>query len=350
MTKIFTPFKSALVAVAAFGLVHGCASSGPVQENTKPVPTTVGALHPELTNYDYPFSVKFYEFESQGQKLKMAYADSAANAEKVNGRTVVLLHGKNFSAAYWVRTLRDLNAAGFRVIAPDQIGFGKSSKPDYYQYSFQQLALNTNNLLKSLGITRATFVGHSMGGMLAARYSLMFPESVEKLALVNPIGLEDWRLLAPYRSIDETYLAELKATPESVKQYQSTAYFAGEWKPEYDSLIEVPVGWLKHADYRRIAWNSALTTDMVFTQPVVYEFPNIKAKTLLIIGQRDKTAIGKAWATPANAAKMGDYPRLGRLTAKAIKGSKLVEILGAGHLPQVEKYEAYIKALVDFIR
>ncbi len=329
-------------------LVSACASSGPVSEMTKPVPSPQGALHPELTNYNYPFSVNFFEFESQSQKLRMAYVDVAA--AKPNGRTIVLLHGKNFSASYWAPTIRALNADGYRVIAPDQIGFGKSTKPDHYQYTFQQLAANTNALLKSLGIARASFVGHSMGGMLGVRYALMFPEAVEKLALVNPIGLEDWRLLAPYRTIDENYAAELKATPESIKQYQSNAYFGGDWKPEYDALIEIPVGWLKHPDYRRIAWNSALTTDMAFTQPVVYEFPKLTIKTLLIIGQRDKTAIGKAWATQANAAKMGDYPRLGRAAQRAIKGSKLVEILGAGHLPQVEKFDAYIKALRDFLK
>lgn len=342
-----SPFRFALTGFFLLTL-SACASSGPVSENSKPVPSQTGALHPELTNYNYPFSVNFFEFDSQVQKMHMAYIDSAAG--KPNGRTVVLLHGKNFSAAYWAPTIRALNDEGYRVIAPDQIGFGKSTKPDHYQYSFQQLAMNTHALLKSLGITRASLIGHSMGGMLAIRYSLMFPESVEKLALVNPIGLEDWKLLAPYRTIEESYQAELKATPESVKQYQSTAYFAGDWKPEYDTLIEVPVGWLKHSDYKRIAWNSALTTDMVFTQPVVYELPKLTTKTLLIIGQRDKTAIGKAWATQENAAKMGDYPRLGRAAQRAIKGSQLVEILGAGHLPQVEKLDTYIKALRDFLK
>jgi len=63
---------------------------------------------------------------------------------------VVLLHGKNFNIAYWEQTIKELSKQGFRVIAPDQIGFGKSTKPASYQYSFQQLALNTKSILDSL--------------------------------------------------------------------------------------------------------------------------------------------------------------------------------------------------------
>jgi len=80
-----------------------------------------------------------------------------------------------------------------RVIAPDQIGFCKSTKPERYQYSFQQLAQNTHALLEKLGVKKATLIGHSTGGMLAARYALMYPDETEQLVMINPIGLEDWK-------------------------------------------------------------------------------------------------------------------------------------------------------------
>lgn len=301
----------------------------------------------ELSAYAYPFPVRFLELTSQRETLKMAYMDVAP--ARPNGHTVVLLHGKNFAAAYWEPTIRFLSARGYRVIAPDQIGFGKSSKPAHYQYSFQQLARNTNAVLDAAGVARVSVVGHSMGGMLATRYALTFPERVEKLVLVNPIGLEDWKLVVPYRSIDQWYEQELKATPESVREYQRTSYYGGTWKPEYEKLIETTVGVLKHRDYPRIAWSSALTYDMVFTQPVVYEFPQLKVPTLLVIGQRDRTALGRAWVSKEVAATMGDYPALGRKAAAAIPGARLVEIAGVGHLPQVEAFEAYSQALADFL-
>ncbi len=301
----------------------------------------------ELTAYPYPFPVRFLELASQQQTVKMAYMDVAA--PQPNGHTVVLLHGKNFSASYWEPTIRFLSARGYRVIAPDQIGFGKSSKPARYQYSFQQLASNTGAVLDAAGVTRVSVVGHSMGGMLATRFALMYPDRVEKLALVNPIGLEDWKTVVPYRSIDQWFEQENKATPESVREYQRNSYYGGAWKPEYERLIETSVGVLAHPDHAKVAWASALTYDMVFTQPVVYEFPRLKVPTLLVIGQRDRTALGRAWVTKEVGATLGDYPALGKRAAAAIPGATLVEIPGVGHLPQVEAFEAYSQALAQFL-
>jgi pimeloyl-ACP methyl ester carboxylesterase len=149
------------------------------------------AYGPQLEGYDYPFPVQHYRFQSQGEAMDMAYMD--VKPATPNGRTLVLLHGKNFCAATWGATITVLTAAGYRVIAPDQIGFCKSTKPAHYQYSFEQLAANTHALLASLGISRVTIMGHSMGGMLATRYALTYPDSTEQLVSVNPLGLEDGR-------------------------------------------------------------------------------------------------------------------------------------------------------------
>jgi pimeloyl-ACP methyl ester carboxylesterase len=301
----------------------------------------------ELTGYTYPFPVHFLEIPSQQQTVKMAYMDVAP--DKPNGHTVILLHGKNFTAAYWEPTIRFLTGRGYRVIAPDQIGFGKSSKPERYQYSLQQLARNTIAVLDAAGVSRFSVVGHSMGGMLATRFSLMFPERIEKLVLVSPIGLEDWKTMVPYHTIDQLYEQEKKATAESVREYQRVSYYGGTWKPEYEKLIEINIGMIKHPDYPRVAWASALLSDMIFTQPIVYELPRIKVPTLLMIGERDRTAVGRAWAPKEVAATMGDYPVLGKKAAAAIPGAKLIVVPGVGHLPQVEAWETYAQALAQFL-
>jgi pimeloyl-ACP methyl ester carboxylesterase len=305
------------------------------------------AFDPEATDYAYPFEVHDFRFEAQRQSLKMAYLDIAA--DEPNAKVAVLLHGKNFSAAYWESTMRSLHARGFRVIAPDQIGFGKSSKPSGYQYSFAELAGNTRALLASLGVSRCVVVGHSMGGMLAIRYALLFRENTDKLVLVDPIGLEDYGALLPYRSVDELYRRELAQTPEKIREYEKKAYFRGEWKPEYESLVELLAGWTRHPQYPAVAWSAALTTEMILTQPVVYDLPRLRVPTLFIIGQRDRAAVGKDAAPPAAADAMGNYSVLGKKAAQAVPGAKLVEIPGAGHLPQVDSFEEYEKALVDFL-
>jgi pimeloyl-ACP methyl ester carboxylesterase len=329
------------------------ATPAPPSPRPSPAPAVIAdasppAYDPELTNYAYPRPVRVFPLHDQRQDLKMAYV--LAEPPRPNGRTVLLLHGKNFSAAYWEPTIRALLGQGFRVVAPDQIGFGKSSKPAAYQFTFHALAHNTRELLDSLQIGKVNVIGHSMGGMLASRFALMYPEMMESLVLVNPIGLEDWKTVVPYRSVDELYRSELKATPESIRSYERENYFAGNWKPEYESLIEIPAGWTRHPDYARVAWNTALTTDMVFTQPVLYELPLIKVPTLLIIGQRDRTAVGKAWAPEHAKRTLGDYPALGRKAAGAIPGARLVEVKDAGHLPQVEAFDDYRKAVLDFLQ
>ena len=305
------------------------------------------ALDPELTNFSYPHFVSYFTQNIQKQDLKMAYMDISPKSK--TNRVVVLLHGKNFSGNYWDKTITALVDQGYRVIVPDQIGFGKSSKPESLQYSFQLLGKTTFALLDSLKINKFILVGHSMGGMLATRMSLMNPSRVDRLVLVNPIGLEDWKVVVPYQSVDEGYKNELSQNEEKIREYQKNNYFDGKWKPEYEKQIEILVGWTKHPDYKRVAWNAALTAEMIMTQPVYYEFKNIKVPTLLIIGTRDNTALGKNLVDEKTRKNMGHYLRLGKLTSNIIKGSKLVEIPNVGHMPQVESFDIYIKALKDFI-
>ena len=305
-------------------------------------------LDKDLAAVKYPFEVKIHPLRSQGQDQIMAYVDVLS--PNPNGKTVLLMHGKNFNVAYWEQTIKELSKEGYRVIAADQIGFGKSTKPSNYQYSFQQLAHNTKSILDSLKINKIILLGHSMGGMLAARFALSYPEMTDKLILENPIGLEDYKVLTSYQTIDANYQSELKNTVESYRNYQLKYYYDNTWKPEYDPWLNLLAGWTLHEDYPIIAWNAALTTDMIFTQPVVYEFENIKCPTLLIIGTRDRTAIGRERAPKDIQLTMGLYNELGKKTQKAIPNSTLVELDDVGHLPHIESFERFIKPLTEFLQ
>lgn len=302
----------------------------------------------ELRNFTYPYSVKFHVVKVGASKYKMAYMD--LQPEDESRATVVLLHGKNFAGYYWERTAQDLLKARYRVIIPDQIGFGKSSKPEAFPYTLHLLAKLTHELIQKQKVEKYILVGHSMGGMLATRQALMFPEAVQKLVLVNPIGLEDWKTKIPYKDVNESYQIELKNDETKIRDYQKNVYYAGQWKPEYEKGIEVLVGWTLHKEYPRIAWNAALTTDMLFTQPVVYEFKNLKMPTLLLIGTRDRTALAKGWATPAVQAELGRYDLLGKAVIKEIPQGTLVELPGIGHMPQVESYDQYWNNILNYIQ
>ncbi len=303
------------------------------------------AYGPELEGFAYPFPVARFTFRSQREDLAMAYMD--VRPAHPNGRTAVLLHGKNFCAATWEGTIRVLADAGFRVVAPDQIGFCKSSKPEHYQYSFQQLARNTQALLDKLGIERAIIIGHSTGGMLAIRYGLMYPQRTERLVLVDPIGLEDWKAEGvPSISIDQWYARELGTTAQGIRAYEQATYYAGQWRADFERWVEMLAGLYRGPGREIVAWNSALVYDMIYTQPVVYELGDLQVPTLLMIGDKDVTAIGKDLASPEVRARLGDYPALGKRAAKAIPRARLIEFPDLGHAPQMQDPAAFHKALL----
>jgi pimeloyl-ACP methyl ester carboxylesterase len=261
---------------------------------TLPAVLSQTVVSPSTWNYTYPWPVQYYDFTSQRLNLSMAYMDLRPNSSTPTS-TIVLLHGKNFCGATWEDTARRLLAHNHRVVIPDQIGFCKSSKPPAYQFSLQQLASNTRSLLAALEIPQATILGHSMGGMLATRYALMYPNATSRLILTNPIGLEDWKALGvPWRALDLLYGDELKANYTSVRKYQQATYYVGTWKPAYDVWVDMLVSLYRWGqEGRDFAFDMALTTDAVLTQPVVYEFELVEARTLLLIGTRDNTAIGE---------------------------------------------------------
>jgi pimeloyl-ACP methyl ester carboxylesterase len=296
-----------------------------------------------LENVEYAYPVKYFPISAEGQNLRMAYMD-VAPTQNANGNTVILFHGKNFAGYYWTNVIKALTGRGYRVIVPDQIGFGKSSKA-YIHYSFHQLAQWNKELLESLNIPKSYVLGHSMGGMLATRYALMFPDRVQKLLLEDPIGLEDYRTFVPYVSTEAQYQTELKATAESVRKYYQSSYFTA-WKPEYEELVRIASGVSHSADFPRYAKVAAMTFTMIYEQPVVYEFARLKVPTVLFIGKQDKTIVGKGLLSADEQALHGQYNVLGKKTAAKIPGAKLVEFDGCGHIPHLEVETEFLIALL----
>ena len=184
--------------------------------------------------------------------------------------------------------------------------------------------------------------------MLATRFALMYPEAVEKLIMVNPIGLEDWKALGvPSRTVDQWNDRELKLSADGVRQYEKSVYYGGRWKAEYDRWVDMLAGLNKGPGHKLVAWNSALIYDMIFTQPVVYEFPMLKVPTTLMLGDADTTAIGSDIASPEVKAKIGHYKLLGKEVIKTIPQGRLIEFPGFGHAPQIEDPVMFHKALLE---
>ena len=298
-----------------------------------------------LSGYDYPYPVQTYEFTSQGQDLEMAYMHLPPTRE--GQPTVLLLHGKNFNGAYWHGTAAFLQSQGYGVVMPDQIGFGKSSKPKDYQYSFPALAQNTKGLLESIGIDKSIVVGHSMGGMLASRFTLLYPDATEKLILVNPIGLENYLQYVQYKDVDFFYQNELKQAPEKIVAYQKQNYYDGAWNDHYASLTKPLVGWVQGPDWQDLAYVNALTYDIIFTQPVIEEFKDFQVPATLIIGTRDRTGPGRNWKRPGVERELGRYDQLGAEVKARNPEIEVIELPGLGHLPQIENFAVFKQAFLN---
>lgn len=310
---------------------------------------TVAPLGANLERFAYPLPVSWHETTSQSVPVRMAFLD-VKPATTPNGRTIMLLHGKNFCAATWAHTATALAAKGYRVIVPDQIGFCKSSKPASYQYSFHSLAELTRGLIDAAGARKVILVGHSTGGILGVRFALMHPARVEHLVLLNPLGLNDTLAQGvPYADLGQLRREEANTSAASIKAYQQRVYYDGDWKPAYDRWVAMLAGQYASADGDIVRDAQARLSDMIQTQPIAAELPNLRVPVTLIIGQRDRTAFRATAAPKAVRAQVQTVPQAAETAVKLIQGARLVRLDGLGHSPQVEAPARFEQSLLDAI-
>ena len=315
----------------------------PAGAQTIIAPPAAPAIGIGYEGVSYPHPVSFLQVEIAGHVVRMAFMD-VAPAGPAKG-TVLLFHGKNFASDYWAPAIKGLRDARWRVIAPDQIGFGKSSKSDL-RYTFDMLAGSTVVLLDALGVRDAHVIGNSMGGMVAVHFTRLNPSRVTRLVLENPLGLEDYTSTIPPQTTDNLIKLEMAQTEDSYRRFVRS-YFP-VWRDDYLSFIRVFVGVQASAEYPRFAKVSALTYQMIHEQPILAALPTIKVPTLLVIGQRDRTVFGRRFAPPEVVKDLGNFPVLGKAAAKAMPNARLIEIDEAGHVPHLEVPEKFLAAVTAF--
>ncbi|MDB5282104.1 MAG: Hydrolase, alpha/beta fold family protein [Bacteroidota bacterium] len=300
-----------------------------------------------MENFSYPYPVSVFTVHVENQELKMAYMNVAPPPGKEgNGKTVVLMHGKNFCSFYWDKTIKWFSELGYHVIAIDQLGFGKSSKPDIH-YSLSLMAATTHQLLDSLHIRQIILVGHSTGGMLATRYALTYPDEIIKLILEDPIGMEDYRSLIPYDSLRNLYNEELHKPDEVTTKYIKAYFF--EWNPDYEIYARIMNDWKRSPEYPRMAQIAASTTEMIYQQPVCYEFKNLKCPTLIIVGANDRTVIEKTKVPKNLLSTAGVFPKLAENAAWQMQKGSYEIILNCGHIPHIEKPENFQHVVLSYL-
>jgi proline iminopeptidase len=301
----------------------------------------------DLEGFAYPYPVSLFPVTNDGEPLRMAYMDIGASGQP-NGRTVVLLHGRNFPSSYWAPVIKTLRDAGFRVVVPDQIGFGKSSKQSG-ELHFDTLARNTVALLDRLQVASFDIVAHSMGGMLGVRIARAYPDRVAHLLLTAPIGLEDYRLYVPPAASEKIMENEEKLTADGYRKQLETNYALKLPPDEVTPFIDSRFNIKGSADYPRWLRAFVASYQMIYREPVVHEIPLIATPTLFVMGADDHNAPGRPSAPEALRAKMGHNAELAKSLAELMPNARAEVIPNTGHLVFLEAREKYDELLLNFL-
>src|ERR1700733_10717918 len=299
-----------------------------------------------LEGFAYPYPVSMLPLVNDGEQVRMAYMDVAP--AQPNGRTVILLHGRNFPAGYWAPVIKTLNDSGYRVVVPDQIGFGKSSKPTG-ELHFDTLARNTIALLDHLQIAKFDIVAHSMGGMLGVRITRAYPDRVSHLLLTAPIGLEDYRFYVPPTPTEKIMENEDKLTADGYRKQLEVNYSLKLPADQVTPFIDARFNIKGSSEYPR--WLRAFVSSgqMIYREPVVHEIPLITQPTLFIMGADDHNAPGRPNAPEALRPKMGQNAELAKALAATMPDARAEVIPDAGHLVFLEKPREFDELMLGFL-
>jgi pimeloyl-ACP methyl ester carboxylesterase len=299
-----------------------------------------------LEGFAYPYPVGMLPLVNDGEQVRMAYMNVAA--AQPNGRTVLLLHGRNFPSSYWAPVIKTLNGAGYRVVVPDQIGFGKSSKPSG-DLHFDTLARNTIALLDHLQIAKADIVGHSLGGMLAVRIARAYPDRIAHLLLTAPIGLEDYRLYVPPTPTEKILETEDRQTAEGYRKQLENNYSLRLPPDQVTPFIDSRFNIKGSSEYPRWLHAFVSSAQMIYREPVVHEIPLISQPTLFIMGADDHNAPGRPNAPEALRSKMGQNAELARALAASMPNARAEVIPDTGHLAFLEARARFDELMLGFL-
>lgn len=321
------PLRVLFVFLAVFAAGAAAAQSAPPQSP----PADWGPISINLEEIEYPYPVSYMDFRVYNQDARLAYMDVAPSGP-ANGRTVIFHHGGLYYGWYWEKQIAALSEAGYRVIAKDRLGWGKSSKP-VIPYSINLWASNTARLMDHLGIEQAAVVGHSIGGQMVTRFAFLYPERATHLVTVNQVGLTDRRKGRGFQPLT----GEVDASPDMDEVYAGLLRWAEEnyvnWQPEFAEHMRIRYGNRLSGDWPRMAYVSRLTGQMRGMDTVVNDWQHIETKTLILGGAEDYPT----------------YAEEARHAAEIFPNGEVVNIPDIGHNPHEEVPDIVNAELIRFL-
>ncbi len=247
---------------------------------------------------------------------------------------LVLIHGFASSTLVWSKVFLRLAEAGFHVIAVDMLGFGYSGKPRNGEYTIAGQAGLVMGLLDSLKLKRATMVGSSYGGAVAATCALDYPRRVERLVLIGTVNNNrplDYKLMRVFGSpvFGDVVSPLLIGSRRLLRRRMKRVYDRHEWVLD-ERRVDA-----RHLPLRASGTQRAIvrTVRGWDAERISREAHLISQPTLLLWGENDCEI------------PLADGERLHEL----IPGSRLIVFLNCGHIPHEEYPEEFTGVVADFV-
>jgi pimeloyl-ACP methyl ester carboxylesterase len=253
------------------------------------------------------------------------------------GPALLLLHGLGGSAEDWLFNAHPL-AAGNRVYVPDLVGCGQTDKPAM-RHSLPCFAQFVAEFMTTVGVERASLVGHSLGGAVALQFALLYPDRLTSLVIVNSAGLGREVALSS-RLATVPLLGELLTRPSrfAVRQFMERVVFDRAMITEEAVSIVLKRSSLPGAQRSTLAIIRALVTLRGAKEeavgPIVGNLRRIPAPTLIIWGRHDRLL-------PVAHAEVA---------AQAIPEAALRIFEACGHAPQYERADEFNAFVLEFLR
>jgi pimeloyl-ACP methyl ester carboxylesterase len=350
-------------ALAMGGLVvTGCHTVPPVPGDGEPaVPWPGGdTLGIGLEGYPYPHPVHYLDVTHVAQadwidrqapdwerRARLAYMDIAPDHAQPKD-AVLLVHGKNFFGAYWTGVIEALRHQGFRVIVPDLIGWGKSTKPS--TLTVASLVAHLRSLLDQLKVDSCALVGHSTGGMVGMHMARALPERVHALILENPMGLEDYRNGLTRQVQHQDWAHDERAmTADQIRQYMAH-YFVNREPRLVEPFVAVRMAVGRGPEFERWVQSSAAAYDMLLNEPAVDFVASLSTPTLFVCGLADRTYVGAKYTAPKDQGAKGNIAEMAKGFAARMPNARFVGVPNTGHVPHLESPAAFSSAMLDFVR
>ena len=267
---------------------------------------------------DYFAPVKYAQIEG----MKIAYLE----AGEQNPQAILFIHGFTGDAQNWWDQYNYFKDR-YHVVIIDNPGHGKSERRADIKYNMELDTKVAKELLDYLKIDKAVVVGNSMGGHIAARLAIEYPEKVDKLVLVDAAGTQDFRFLIGLKPIITPGLLGAILKPTSGNQYIPENHHVPERQAHPMSMA----GTAEEPLYRKALTDSieSLALDTIKSR-----LKDIKADTLIIWGDNDPTV------SPKDVKKFQDR----------IPKTSVYWVHGGLHTPQMNKPDEFNCALDNYLQ